>query len=79
LDLFTADFADSMDAQDELATFRNEFTFPKGPNHDRMVYFCGNSLGLQPKGLRKLITNQLDKWDEQAVEGHFTGTTRLPW
>lgn len=62
-----------MDQQDELASFRSEFTFPKRPDGTDMVYFCGNSLGLQPKNLRKYVLQQLDKWDEQGVEGHFTG------
>jgi kynureninase len=62
-----------MDAKDELAALRSEFSFPKGPSQESAVYLCGNSLGLQPKGLRKYITQQLDKWDEQGVEGHFTG------
>ena len=35
------------------------------------VYLCGNSLGLQPKGTRACIAEELDKWAEFGVEGHF--------
>jgi hypothetical protein len=78
LDLHTAEFAASMDAKDVLSELRSEFSFPKGPTQESAVYLCGNSLGLQPKGLRKYITQQLDKWDEQGVEGHFTGKPFAP-
>lgn len=66
-------FAAAMDEQDELKAFRDEFCFPKVPEGKRPVYLCGNSLGLQPKRLRGEVIGQLDKWAEQAVEGHFTG------
>jgi kynureninase len=31
---------------------------------DECVYLCGNSLGLQPKGTRKLLNEELDVWSE---------------
>jgi len=42
-----------------------------------MVYFCGNSLGLQPKTARAAVLQELDDWAELGVEGHFAG--RKPW
>ena len=30
--------------------------------NDRCVYFCGNSLGLQPKETKTLVNQELDKW-----------------
>ena len=66
-------FAQYMDEHDELQEFRNEFLFPKGPEGKRSIYLCGNSLGLQPKGLRAAVINHLDKWEREGVEGHFTG------
>lgn len=42
-----------------------------------LVHYTGNSLGLQPKNLKTSITNQLDKWAAQGVEGHFEQPT--PW
>ena len=84
-DIFTADYADEQDRKDELARFRNEFIFPAVPGESgeaengrkTAIYLCGNSLGLQPKGLRKNIDIQLEKWATQGVEGHFTEPT--PW
>jgi kynureninase len=36
------------------------------------IYFCGNSLGLQPKITRKYIDRFLQTWATKAVLGHFT-------
>ncbi|HEY4003163.1 MAG TPA: kynureninase [Candidatus Xenobia bacterium] len=41
------------------------------------VYFCGNSLGLQPAGVREAVLEELDDWDRWGVEGHFKA--RRPW
>ncbi len=71
--LNSAAFAEYMDSQDELKEFKNEFLFPKVPEGKRSIYLCGNSLGLQPKGLRAAVINHLDKWEREGVEGHFTG------
>lgn len=35
------------------------------------IYFCGNSLGLQPKCMPQFIQKQLDTWASIAVAGHF--------
>ncbi len=73
----TAAFAQQMDAADALAGFKNEFIFPKQTNGEPVVYFCGNSLGLQPKSTKEYIGQELDKWGNLAVEGHFR--TEKPW
>ena len=75
------DWALAQDATDPLRTFRDEFLIPPhqgndGRPHDS-VYFCGNSLGLQPRAVREAINAELDYWGELGVEGHFKG--RLPW
>lgn len=31
------------------------------------MYFCGNSLGLQPKQARTLVIQELDKWQQMYV------------
>lgn len=31
------------------------------------LYFCGNSLGLQPKQARTLVIQELDKWQQMYV------------
>ncbi|WP_149193564.1 kynureninase [Luteimonas suaedae] len=71
-DLFSEDYARRQDAGDPLAGMRNEFLIPKHDGEDQ-AYFCGNSLGLQPKGARAHVEEVLDKWAMEAVEGHFTG------
>jgi len=40
----------------------------------RVLYFCGNSLGLQPKSTEKCIEKELKKWKHVGVEGHFSTT-----
>ena len=42
-----------------------------------MLYFSGNSLGLQPKIVSKYIQNELDDWANLGVEGHFLA--KNPW
>ena len=72
----TADWARTQDAADPLRAFRDEFLIPPHEGHDS-VYFCGNSLGLQPRAVRDAVNAELDYWGELGVEGHFKG--RLPW
>ncbi len=70
-------FAAEMDAQDTLKDYREQFFIPKQPNGDDVLYFTGNSLGLQPKTARKWVESVLDGWETLAVEGHFNGAN--PW
>ena len=72
----TPAFSFEQDAQDPLNVFRSQFHFPQRNGKDA-IYFCGNSLGLQPKVTESYIQRELDSWKENAVEGHFTGNT--PW
>ncbi|HWU77594.1 MAG TPA: kynureninase [Rhodanobacter sp.] len=72
----TADWAQARDAADPLRAFRDEFLIPPHAGGDS-VYFCGNSLGLQPRAVREAVNAELDNWGELGVEGHFNG--RLPW
>ena len=72
----TLDFARQMDAQDSLRSFRNQYLFPQHQGH-KCLYFCGNSLGLQPKKAAEFIKEELQHWQELGVEGHFEG--ELPW
>ena len=44
----TLEFAKQLDSQDPLHSYRSKFYIPQHEGHD-MVYFTGNSLGLQPK------------------------------
>ncbi len=64
------------DAADPMGRFRSEFHIPQEQGRD-IAYFCGNSLGLQPRATRQAVVDELNYWGELAVEGHFRG--RLPW
>ncbi|HMQ49575.1 MAG TPA: kynureninase [Saprospiraceae bacterium] len=75
-DHFGLDFARAQDELDGLAAFREQFFFPKHGEGEGL-YFCGNSLGLQPKGIEAALLHELDQWKKYAVEGHFKGA--LPW
>ena len=70
------EFATSLDAQDALASYRNQFHFPKHNGKD-VIYFTGNSLGLQPKNTRDYINEVLTDWEKLGVEGHFEA--EKPW
>jgi kynureninase len=72
----TLQFAQQLDAQDELSHYREAFIFPQH-NHKNVIYFTGNSLGLQPKSARKYVNEIMDDWANLAVEGHFHA--QKPW
>ncbi|MBF9223745.1 kynureninase [Hymenobacter ruricola] len=69
--------AAELDAADALASFRQEFHLPLGPDGRPCAYFCGNSLGLQPKAARAAAEQEFDAWERLGVEGHFHGVS--PW
>jgi kynureninase len=72
----TLAFAQQLDKEDTLAKFRNEFHLLQKDGKPA-VYLCGNSLGLQPKGAKAAIDQELKDWAELGVEGHFDG--KNPW
>lgn len=72
----TREFAQQLDAQDELSQYRNEFIFPK-VNGKQVIYFTGNSLGLQPKRTKAYVDEVMNDWANLAVEGHFYADK--PW
>ena len=71
VDEITEAWAREQDARDPLASFRERFLLPDG------IYFCGNSLGLQPRDVREHVLQELDDWAHLAVDAHFHG--RTPW
>ncbi len=72
----TLEFAQQLDKQDKLAKYREEFIFPK-VNGKQVIYFVGNSLGLQPKRAKQYVDEVMKDWAELAVEGHFYADK--PW
>jgi kynureninase len=73
----TREFAQSLDVADELSRFRDYFNFPVDRDGRRNIYFCGNSLGLQSKLAVQYIGEEMQKWADMCVDGHFRGVR--PW
>jgi len=63
-------FAQQQDKNDPLRHFRNEFHIPVIDNQ-QVIYYTGNSLGLQPKRTRSYIEKEMKDWEMFGVEGHF--------
>jgi kynureninase len=72
----TPEFARVQDQMDTLFPFRERFHFPQHNGED-VRYFCGNSLGLQPKSVEYLMNKELRDWARHGVEGHFRAG--YPW
>ena len=72
----TLEFAGQLDEQDPLKDFRAQFLTPKHNGKDA-IYFCGNSLGLQPTSAQQYVNDQFANWKELAIEGFFEGDD--PW
>ena len=72
----TPEFAHKMDQDDPLRDFRNKFYIPE-KNGKQVIYFCGNSLGLQPRSVSDYLSKDLEKWAKKGVDGHFEGD--VPW
>jgi kynureninase len=72
----TLQYAQQLDAQDALSKYKAEFIFPQ---HDgkNVIYFTGNSLGLQPKRTKAYVDEVMNDWANLAVEGHFYA--EKPW
>jgi kynureninase len=69
-------FALAMDERDPLKAFRQRFFIPRFADGD-CIYFCGHSLGLQPKTAAAYIEQALEDWAKLGVEGHFQAAD--PW
>ena len=72
----TREFAQRQDNQDEIKSYREEFIFPQH-NGKNVIYFTGNSLGLQPKRTKNYVDEVMNDWANLAVEGHFY--SQKPW
>ncbi|MHA1983319.1 MAG: kynureninase [Candidatus Hodarchaeales archaeon] len=70
-------FAENLDLQDPLKELKEKFYLPKQPNGMDYIYFCGNSLGLQPKNVKKYIDEEIEDWKTKGVEGHYNA--KRPW
>ena len=70
-------FARALDERDPLAGFRGRFLIPKTGAGGDCIYFCGHSLGLQPKITADYVEQELKDWANLGVEGHFRA--KHPW
>ncbi len=70
-------YAKEQDSLDELKQYRNQFYLPTDKNGKELIYFCGNSLGLQPKQTKEYINQELNDWAKFGVEGHTNA--KNPW
>jgi len=73
----TLGFAKSLDEKDTLKRFRSQFYFPKQQDGSNKLYFCGNSLGLQPKLAKTYVNKVLEDWQIYGVDGHTDA--EFPW
>jgi kynureninase len=72
----TKKYADQLDKEDVLSSFRKKFIIPEQDGVQR-TYFLGNSLGLQPKTTAHAIDYILHQWGNEGVESFFKG--ERPW
>lgn len=56
--------------------YRKEFHFPQMEDK-QVIYFTGNSLGLQPKIAQSYVDEIMNDWRSLGVEGHFHADK--PW
>jgi kynureninase len=69
--------AEARDREDPLASYRQRFYLPQDEHGTPLIYFCGNSLGLQPRSTPAYVEQELEAWQTLGVRGHFEG--RDPW
>jgi kynureninase len=69
--------AKKFDQEDSLSHFKSRFHLPKTKLGEDFIYFCGNSLGLQPDTAALFINEELEAWKKYGVEGHFHA--KRPW
>ena len=73
----TKEYAVEQDEKDPLKGYRDQFHIPLQDNGEECLYFCGNSLGLQPKKTGEYVNQELEDWAKLGVEGHFHAQN--PW
>jgi kynureninase len=72
----SSEYAKLKDKEDKLAAFKHKFYFPQIHNKD-VIYFCGNSLGLQAKTVEVAVQQELDDWKNLGIAGFLKA--KNPW
>ena len=67
------DEARELDRTDPLAEFRGQFHIPHVDNIEDL-YLVGNSLGLVPRRTVEYVHEELNRWANLGVRGHFCGS-----
>ena len=65
--------ARELDRTDSLSEFRSQFHIPH-VNDVEDLYLVGNSLGLVPRRTADYVQEELSRWANLGVRGHFTGS-----
>lgn len=73
----SASNAQNLDYADSLARYRHEFHLPVQSDGSPIIYFCGHSLGLEPRAATALVAEELKAWASLGVAGHFK--EKAPW
>ena len=68
----TLEYAKTLDQQDSLAIYREEFYLP-----EKKIYMDGNSLGLLSKRAEKKLLELLNTWKTLGIDGWTEG--EYPW
>lgn len=69
--------ARELDRIDPVPSSRDRFALPLTASGDPAIYFCGNSLGLQPLAAQSHVDELMEDWRRLGVDGHRGG--RVPW
>ena len=65
-------FAKTLDQDDPLGSYREKFHYPKNAIKENIIYFSGNSLGIQPKSVRKYVEKELYVWEREGLLGQHS-------
>src|SRR5215213_3993592 len=66
----TFDFAEQLDSQDPLASYREQFVI----NDPSLIYLDGNSLGILPKAAQQKVRQIVDEqWGTDLIRGWNKG------
>ena len=68
-------FCEELDQKDSLKSYKDLFFIPKNKQGKDLIYFCGNSLGLQPKKTKEY--NLLDEKTVEKLSEKIEKTTNL--
>ena len=65
-------FAKTLDQDDPLGSYKEKFHYPKNAIKENIIYFSGNSLGIQPKSVRKYVEKELYVWEREGLLGQHS-------